>query len=76
MKLIIITYITLMFIVYFSFFGMGQTIPGNWNLILMSAIKFLLICYVFMNLKEAHPFWKVTFPILIGIYSFSIWILT
>lgn len=76
MKLIIFTYIILMFIVYFSFFGMGQLIPGNWNLILMSATKFLLICFVFMNLKSAHTFWKVAFPILIGIYSFSIWILT
>ncbi|MBM9592023.1 prokaryotic cytochrome C oxidase subunit IV [Leptospira sp. 201903075] len=76
MKIIILTYSILMFIVYFSFFGMGQMIPGNWNLILMSAIKFLLICFVFMNLKGANLFWKILFPILIGIYSFSILVLT
>ncbi|TGL85559.1 prokaryotic cytochrome C oxidase subunit IV [Leptospira congkakensis] len=76
MKSIVTTYIILLFIVYYSFFGMGTSLPGNWNLILMSAAKFLFICFVFMNLKEAHLFWKVTFPILIGIYSFSIWILT
>ncbi len=76
MKLIILTYVLLLTIVYYSFFGIGETIPENWNLILLSALKFLLICYVFMNLKEAHPIWKVTFPVLIGIYSFSIWLLT
>lgn len=76
MKLILFTYLVLLGIVYYSFFGMGTNIPGTWNLILFSAIKFLLICFVFMNLKVAHRFWKVAFPILIGIYSISILLLT
>ncbi|MCW7491067.1 prokaryotic cytochrome C oxidase subunit IV [Leptospira sp. 2 VSF19] len=76
MKSILLTYVVLLAIVYYSFFGMGSLLPATWNLILMSAIKFLLICFVFMNLKTAHPFWKVAFPVLIGIYSMSIWFLT
>ncbi|PJZ81768.1 prokaryotic cytochrome C oxidase subunit IV [Leptospira meyeri] len=76
MKSILLTYFVLLGIVYYSFFGMGSLLPATWNLILMSAIKFLLICFVFMNLKTAHLFWKVAFPVLIGIYSMSIWFLT
>lgn len=76
MKSILLTYLVLLGIVYYSFFGMGSVLPGTWNLIHLSAIKFLLICFVFMNLKVAHPFWKVAFPVLIGIYSASMLLLT
>ncbi|XDD42325.1 prokaryotic cytochrome C oxidase subunit IV [Leptospira sp. WS60.C2] len=73
---IIFTYIILLLIVYLSFYGMGSFVPGNWNLILMSALKFLLIAFVFMNLQRAHLFWKLTFSVLILVYSFGIYYLT
>ncbi|GBF43921.1 hypothetical protein LPTSP2_32240 [Leptospira ellinghausenii] len=73
---IVFTYMILLTIVYLSFYGMGSFVPSNWNLILMSAIKFLLISYVFMNLVRAHFFWKLIFSTLIFVYSFGIWYFT
>ncbi|TGL25930.1 prokaryotic cytochrome C oxidase subunit IV [Leptospira yanagawae] len=70
---IVFTYFILLFIVYLSFYGMGSFIPGNWNLILMSALKFLFISSVFMNLLRAHFFWKFVLSFLIVVYSFGIW---
>lgn len=70
---IVFTYFILLFIVYLSFYGMGSFIPGNWNLILMSALKFLFISFVFMNLLRAHFFWKFVLSLLIVVYSFGIW---
>ncbi|TGM46563.1 prokaryotic cytochrome C oxidase subunit IV [Leptospira biflexa] len=73
---IVLTYLILLFIVYLSFYGLGSFVPGNWNLILMSALKFLFISYVFMNLMRAHFFWKLIFSSLIFVYSFGIWYFT
>lgn len=73
---IVFTYMILLTIVYLSFYGMGSFVPGNWNLILMSALKFLLISYVFMNLVRAHFFWKLIFSALIFVHSFGIWYFT
>ncbi|TGL17636.1 prokaryotic cytochrome C oxidase subunit IV [Leptospira levettii] len=73
---IIFTYLILLTIVYLSFYGMGSFVPGNWNLVFLSALKFLFISYVFMNLMRAHFFWKLIFSTLIFVYSFGIWYMT
>lgn len=73
---IVLTYLILLLTVYLSFYGFGSFVPGNWNLIVMSALKFLLISYVFMNLIQAHFFWKFSFSCLILVYSFGIWFFT
>ncbi|TGL51384.1 prokaryotic cytochrome C oxidase subunit IV [Leptospira kemamanensis] len=70
-----LTYLILLVIVYLSFYGVGSFVPGNWNLILMSALKFLFISFVFMNLLRAHFFWKLIFSTVIVVYSFGIWFL-
>ncbi|XDD45989.1 prokaryotic cytochrome C oxidase subunit IV [Leptospira sp. WS39.C2] len=66
------TFLVLLVIVYLSFYGIGSFVPGNWNLVLMSALKFLLISFVFMNLLRAHFFWKLVFSIVIVVYSIGI----
>ena len=48
---------------------------SNELIILISFFKFVIIAYFFMDLKNAHPFWKLVMLTLGIILSSMAWIL-
>ncbi|WP_052273177.1 cytochrome C oxidase subunit IV family protein [Flavihumibacter solisilvae] len=66
-----ITWIVLMLLTIITAFLIGPRYAAI-LILLISAMKFLLVAFQFMELKKAHSFWKVSMIIVVTFVSAAI----
>lgn len=74
------TLVTVFLILIFSilasnFLAMEKMNQSNNYIIAISFCKFLLIAFYFMDVREAHIFWKITISLLAIFISSYMWLI-
>lgn len=70
---IVLGFLLLLTLITIIIYNSGiTTIFKNGAIFILSYLKILLIAFYFMDLKNAHIFWKVSFIGLIGIIILAI----
>lgn len=44
----------------------------GWIILGLSGVKFLVVAYQFMEMKVAHPFWKIALLVYAGVFILTI----
>lgn len=65
------TWLILIFFTIAGSYTAGTSIPEVFFaliILLLFGIKFILISFQFMELKKAHPFWKIALSLVLAFY--------
>lgn len=69
-KSLVITFVVLLFLTLTTALLSAQRIASQglvFAILAISAIKFMLVTYQFMDLKKAHSFWKTSVLVTLGL---------